>query len=407
MNRAAGRSRWIAMAVAASVLSVLLVIVALGVFDDPPRREARAAGPMPFELVAASADEAFPRPPPAWQFEFPADHGAHAEYRTEWWYLSGTLTEAGSEDAGRLGVQWLLVRVGLRADGRQTEPTVQNESAWSTSQVYAALFSISEPFGKGLRTGSRMSRGALGLAGAAGGPVRVWVEDWRLTGVGDAGAPEIFEMRTDTEGLELELELEAAKQTLTARDAAAPGERPATPGSGPAAPFQFYTLPRMTARGTLTADGRRIDVAGRLSMEHAWGELPLPGGPVGNDRFWLHLDDGRDVILLRTHRTRAGGDDVRAAVTGLLAAPDGAVVPLADGDVTLEPTGRWTSPDTGTRYPIRWRLQIPGSSVDVELEPHVEDQEGEEWLPFWAGPVRVGGGAAGTGFVQLSGYSGR
>src|SRR5690606_33606807 len=117
-------------------------------------------------------------------------------------------------------------------------------------------------------------------------------------------------------------------------------------------------------------------------------------------------DDGRELILLRTHRTRAGVEGT-ASTTGLLVDSNGSAVPLAGDDVRLEPIDHWTSSRTGTRYPIRWRLQVPDRDVDVTLRSPLTDQEGEAWLPFWAGPIEVDGSAAGTGFVQLHGYGER
>src|SRR5690606_27525999 len=410
------RPRWIAAAVIAAVAAALAIAALLRGTLDPAREPqgADALGVSPFELLAASADEDFPQPPPRWTFEFPADHAAHDAYRTEWWYLSGTL---GSEtaDMPQLRVQWLLTRVGLRAEteanttaGNDSAPVgaepstfaaappAATTSAWRTSQIYAGLFSISAPTGSGLRADGKLGRGAVGLAGATAPPVRVWIEDWRLAeldaqATGDAPA---FALHLDAEGLELDLELRDVKPPITAGGVAGLS-------GAQAAPFQFYTQPRVAARGTLIADGRRIDVDGLFSLEHAWGELPLPGGPVGNDRFSLHLDDGSELILLRTHRRRAGGERT-ASTTGLLIDPEGAALPLADDDVTLEPIEHWTSPRSGTRYPIRWRLRVPGRNIEMTLTPPEPDYEGETWLPFWAGAVRIDGTAGGSGFVQLN-----
>lgn len=399
MNVSANRRRrWIAAAVTAAVAAaVAIAMLSRAPFGAERRAEgAETLGVSPFDLLAASVDEDFPQPPSAHAFEFPADHAAHDDYRTEWWSLSGTLS--GGSDAGLppLGVQWLLMRIGLRAPSAAEVEPAGDTSAWSTSQIYASLFSISSPTGGGLEASGKLSRGAAGLAGASAPPVRVWLESWRLAELERIADEPGLALRLDAEGLELDLELRRAKPTITARDVGGAG--------APAAPFQFYTQPRLEARGTLVADGRRIDVDGRFSFEHAWGELPLPGGPVGTDRFTLHLDDGSELILLRTHRRRAGGERT-ASATGLLIGPDGSASPLGDDDVRLEPVGHWTSPRTGTRYPIRWSLEVPDRDMDLTLRPPMPDQEGEAWLRFWAGPVRVEGTTAGTGFVQLNGYT--
>src|SRR5690606_35495704 len=382
MNVSANRRRrWAAAAVTAAVVAAAAIAMLSRAALEAERgaEDADALGVSPFDLLAASVDEDFPRPPSPHVFEFPADHAAHDDYRTEWWSLSGTLN--GPAGQPRLGVQWLLMRIGLRAPSRGEAEPAEDRSAWSTSQIYAGLFSISSPAGAGLEASGRLSRGAAGLAGASAPPVRIWLESWRLTELERAADAPALALRLDAEGIELGLELRNAKPPVTAGDVGSPGAP---------APFQFYTQPRVEAQGTLVADGRRIEVAGRFSFEHAWGELPLPGGPVGTDRFTLHLDDGRELILLRTHRTRAGGERT-ASTTGLLVGPDGSASPLGDDDVLLEPVGHWTSPRTGIRYPIRWSLEVPDRDLALALTPPVADQEGEAWLRFWAGPVRVDG----------------
>ncbi|MFN3613275.1 MAG: lipocalin-like domain-containing protein, partial [Rubrimonas sp.] len=41
---------------------------------------------------------------------FPQDHGAHPDYRIEWWYVTAILTTSDGRDCG---VQWTLFRNAL------------------------------------------------------------------------------------------------------------------------------------------------------------------------------------------------------------------------------------------------------------------------------------------------------
>ena len=43
-------------------------------------------------------------------FTFPADHGPHPGYKTEWWYVTGTLT---GPDAQSYGYELTIFRLGL------------------------------------------------------------------------------------------------------------------------------------------------------------------------------------------------------------------------------------------------------------------------------------------------------
>ena len=352
--------------------------------DEAPTSEELS----PFHFLAASADVDFARPPTPWAFQYPADHGRHDEYRTEWWYVAGTV---GGESRAPLGVQLLLMRMGLRAQ------PAEHPSAWAMSEIYAGIISVSDPDDEGLRTGKRLSRGAAGLAGTNVEPIEIWVEDWRLGEIDVDEDAVNLTMHVATSEFELDLELLNEQPLIDTSDIYGRNAEPSSP-------FQFYIQPRLSASGMLRSDGRATTLSGTFSMEHAWGELPLPGGPIASDRFTLHLDDQRELFCVRMHRADGTGS---ATTTGLLVSRTDPPVVLSSGDIGLDPLEYWTSPRTGARYPIRWMLRVPEHDVEMELIPYWEDQEGLEWMPFWAGPVRLqraAGTKVGDGFMQLYGY---
>lgn len=356
--------------------------------ESDSERAARVGDALPAAILSLSADAQFARVESPGRFTFPADHGGHPAYRTEWWHLMGTLdTDAGPP----LGVQWLLLRIAI-----SPEPP-DHASRWATSNVYMSLLSVSDRGGRRLATDERVARAALGLAGAGGEPLRLWIEDWRLEQTGFDGEALEFSWRAATADLELELTLTNARPLVDGRRLA-----------GPEAPFRFYVQPQLTASGTLRAPQLETAVTGTFSLEHAWGELPLPGGPVARDRFTLYLDDGSVLFAVRTHRSDRSGTP---EASGLLLGRRGDAELLANDDIEFDPAGYWTSPRTGAQYPTRWLLRMPGQGMELALSPYRQNQEGSGWLPFWAGPVQVeGAGSAGTsghGMVLLSGYQER
>lgn len=381
-------SKW-AAALTAIVATVLLV----SVWQSHRQNETPRSDPefSPLHLLSVSADDGFTRPPHPWEFTFPADHARHSEYRTEWWHVMGTVADG---NRSRLGVQFLLVRIGLTAQPEE------RQSRWAASEIYAGLFSASDPFRGRLRTGQRLSRGALELAGTATGPLRIWVEDWRLEAIESDSEGFDLRMQVATDDLELELELHGTRPLIDTNDIS---DR----STAQTAPFQFYLQPHLRANGTLRIGGREIEVAGSFSMEHAWGELPLPGGPVAQDRFTLHLDDERVLVGVQTHRADGSGTP---DTTGLLIGRDGQPQVLPNDEIALTPTGYWRSPRTDVLYPISWLLRIPSRNIELELTSDWEDQEGDEWVTFWAGPVgtlELSTRKRGSGFVQLNGYGPR
>ena len=64
-------------------------------------------------LLAGGArpGEAFEMPRPGRVWSFPRDHGAHPEFKTEWWYYVGHVKAASGES---FGYQLTFFRVALR-----------------------------------------------------------------------------------------------------------------------------------------------------------------------------------------------------------------------------------------------------------------------------------------------------
>lgn len=353
--------------------------------NDAAREASRPGSSItPSEFLESLDGGGFPPVESPWRFRFPADHGPHGRYRTEWWHLAGVLAD---EHGSRVGVQLSVARIGFTTKPRN------RASRWAATDVYAGQFSLSGASLDGLHTYQRISRGALGLAGARTRPVRVWVENWRVEQITDTS----LAVHAAADGMELDLELRSTRPPVD--PSKIPGQE-----TGRSPPFVFYLQPRLAAAGALSVSGRRTRVSGPVSMEHAWGELPFPGGPVARDRFTLYIGDARELFCIRTHRVDGSGTP---ATTCLLTDRTGDPLRLSGDEVQLEPLDHRESGPSGVRYPIRWMLRIPGEGMELEVVPYSEDQAGTGWTPLWAGPVRLvlaSDRPAGYGFVQLNGY---
>lgn len=392
--RRSGRTHMTRAIAAAAVLALLAAAstVVLWDHDAPPRDPAaRQSGPSPSELVATlGEDDGFAKVRHERDLRFPADHGPHPAHRTEWWYVSGVL-DSGPGDP--TGFQVALTRIGLTA---RPEP---RPSRWASSSVFFGFLTLSTPDRPTPLSRLRIARGALGLAGTQSQPTRVWIETWRLDRGGPDNGTRAWRLQAGADDLELALDLRPGKPIVGAGELA-------VPGSDGRPPFRFYLQPRIDATGTLRIGDQRTPVTGTASLEHAWGELPLPGGPVARDRFSLYLDDGRELFCVRTHRVDGSG----AATAGcLLVGREGRKVVLSGDDIELSPADEWVSARSGARYPVRWTLRIPSREIELTMTPYSEDEEVVVWAPVWAGPVQLRATSrerrlCGQGFMQLSGY---
>ena len=329
-----------------------------------------------------------PRP-----FVFPADHGSHPDYRTEWWYFTGNLTAA----TGRhFGFELTFFRYALAPPAK----SLDNASAWRAQEIWMAHFALTDSVGRQFVARERLTRGALGLAGASPDPLRVWVKDWSAAGsaTGDTLSVRLA-ARDDVVALDLQLVSTVPHVVHGDRGLDAKG---ATAGNA----SYYYSIPRLAADGSVTIEGETFTVTGLAWLDREWSTSALEPGVVGWDWFALHLSDGGSLMF---YRLRTATGEATAFSGGTLVGSDGRRTRLAASDVVLTPRDHWTSPATGVRYPVAWRLAAPKVGITLEISPYLVDQELDLSVRYWEGAVRAEGvGPAGPltaqGYLELAGY---
>jgi len=383
-------SRMVWLALLVLIAGIATILWWFGSRPSADRPAAPIDGP-PLRSLGELYQEGFARVRDRWEFRFPEDHGPHPDYRTEWWYLTGVLTRRAPPP---LGFQLVLARLAL------TPQPPQRASAWAASEVYLGLLTLSNPQAGRPFASLQTSRAALGLAGAKTDPIKVWLGGWRLQHRSgeDSDSPG-WRLNATTDTYEVDLLLRSTKVPALTSDLR--GRAGAL-----APPFHLYVQPRLEVQGTLRIADDAWPIDGHLSLEHAWGELPLPGGPVARDRFVLYLDDGRELFCIRTHRVDGSGKPDNSC---LLIGPSGSGQALSGAALKLDPVEYWSNPGSRVRYPLSWALRAPEHNLDLRLTPVSQSEEVNLWAPTWAGPLRLRGTSdkgpvAGAGFMQLTGY---
>jgi predicted secreted hydrolase len=325
-------------------------------------------------------------------FHFPADHGPHPEFQTEWWYFTGNLATSRGR---RFGYQLTFFRMALSPDAPA------RSSRWGADQAYMAHLALTDVDRGRFIFAERFSRAALGLAGAAGDPFAVWLEDWsaRQTPAAPASPWSLKLVAADGGGT-LDLDLAALKPIVLNGT-----QGLSRKGSAPGNASYYYSIPRLATRGTLTLGGERFQVSGLSWLDREWSTSALAGDQAGWDWFALQLSDGRDLMFYRLRKKDGSVDPFSG---GTLSAADGSSRRLSAAEVRLSVAGWWTSPASGTRYPARWRLKVPGAGIDVEVTPRLAGQELLGSFRYWEGAVSVQGvgnsALAGSGYLEMTGY---
>ena len=341
-------------------------------------------------LVCVQQDAAWRRVEPRLVLEFPRDHGAHLDTRTEWWYVTGELeTESGQ----RFGFQFTVFRRGLDA-----RPVVPGESPLRARHVFAGHLALTEIGAQRTRFAQRLARSSP-IAHAATERLELVLEDWEFAG-DERGLA--LKAADPGQGFGFELAL-VPEKALVRHGQDGYSKKGEEPGNASA----YVSWTRLATSGTLTLDGTKLAVRGSAWFDHEFGSGVLEAGAVGWDWFGLRLDDGRELMAFVLRDAQGG---VRAASAGTLVERDGTARALAAGDFTLTNESHWTSPHSGGKYPAACVLRVPAHGLELRLGPLVDDCElrdgGVTGVVYWEGPIEVQGSVEGRGYAERTGYAG-
>ena len=333
-----------------------------------------------------------------YRYAFPRDHGAHEEFRTEWWYYTGQVT---TKDGRPFGYELTFFRRGMPREQTKTLP-----SKWAVSHLYLAHFAISDLSKTRFHSTDTMSRAGLGKAGAASDRLHVWIDQWSVES--PLASPGTQTLKAAEGDLALQLTVSSEKPPVVHGTNGISRKGPLT---GQAS--HYYSFTRLATTGTLTVGNESFEVSGTSWMDHEFGSADLDKDLVGWDWFCLQLDDQRELMLYRLRKADGSADP---ASSGTLIDRDGRSHHLLLEDFTLEPTSYWTSPTSKARYPQRWRLTIPSQQLSLEIVPLMAEQElspkRSTQITYWEGAVETTGTAQGKpihgqGYMELTGYAER
>ncbi len=344
-------------------------------------------------LLLAQVSAPWREAAPGYTFAFPRDHVSHPEYKIEWWYYTGNLATA---DGHRYGYQLTFFRIGIDAKPK-------NPSRWAVRDLFMTHLAVTDVDGGAFHYTERMNRAGAGWAGASADEYRVWNDDWEAR-LDPATGRHL--LSASENGLGVALELEPLKQPVLHGT-----HGYSQKGSDAGNASNYYSLTRVKTRGTVTVDGREAAVEGLSWMDHEFGTSFLEPEQRGWDWFSIQLDDGPDLMLFQLRRVD-GSRDVHSS--GTFVDAGGATTPIAPGAFDLASGARWTSPATGARYPVEWRVTVPGRALDLTVRAAVDDQElrteRSTGVSYWEGSVTVEGTrdgrpVRGRGYLEMTGYA--
>jgi predicted secreted hydrolase len=317
-------------------------------------------------------------------FQFPADHGAHPEFRTEWWYITGWLD---TENGQSLGFQVTFFRTRPSVDQR-------NPSAFAAKEILFAHAALSDPSLGRLLHDERAARAGFGLAQASSADTDVVLDAWTLK----RDAQGRFHTKVDSKEFALDLAFAPTQAVMLQGENGYSRKGPvATEAS------YYYSMPHLAVSGSVERAGASVPVKGTAWLDREWSSTYLDENAVGWDWVGLNLDDGAALMAFQIRDAKGGA----FWAGGSLRRANGELTRFNPADVRFTSGRRWRSPRTGTEYPVERTLilRLPTGERQWVLKPLFDDQELDGRAGggpvYWEGAVKAEGA---RGYLELTGY---
>jgi len=336
---------------------------------------------------------------PGTRLTFPRDHGAHPEFRIEWWYLTGWLDTPAAQPERAVGVQITFFRL---ATGWQRD----HASRFAARQLLFAHAALAIPGRGRLITAERVARAGLGLAEASDTDTNLSIGDWRLS----RDSADRYQARIVDPALTIDLTLQAHRPPLLQGELGFSRKGPST-----AQASYYYSRPWLEATGRISvpaaARALPMPTAGELKgpvwFDHEWSSELLDPEAQGWDWVGLHLNDGSALMAFRIRRRT--GEDLWRTANWVNTAQEPLLSATQAESIRFETLRSWRSPRTSASWPVAQRLHISGRTL--ELQPLFDDQElqtqGSTGVTYWEGAVTVheANRMIGRGYLELTGYA--
>lgn len=343
--------------------------------------------------VLAQHADSYAQAQPGQSMLFPRDHGAHPDYRIEWWYLTANLNDP---DGNSYGIQWTLFRLAVQApDGREAGDMGLD------GQVFMAHFAVSTAddhmsFQRYARSGQEPD---ISRAGVTAEPFSAYLDDWVLQSTSGDWLP--LEVKANQDETSMHLQLQSSKPLILQGENGFSQKHPQGGGSF------YYSQPFLKATGNLLVNGQSVAVSGEAWLDREWSSQFLQGKQVGWDWFSIHLENGEKLMLFQL-REGPGENQARNFLHGALISPNGSSTPLDPAKIQMDVVQEVDV--AGRDLPLNWRMELPQIQRSFDIRPLHPDQWLEVDFPYWEGVIIVTGKGPqnnGRGYMELTGYPAR
>lgn len=360
-------------------------------FGHPSRRRLLGAS-LAIGLCASSVVRSGPREP----LSFPKDHGAHPDFRTEWWYLTGYLHAGDAQPAFGFQVTFFRSRVAATQD---------MQSPWAAKHLVFAHAAVTDIRGQKLWHDQRIARSSgvnaqalsIDMATFSTDTTSVRLKNWSLQ-----RSNERIQAQVEAQDFSMKLRCTVAQPLLLQGDQGLSRKGPQAAQSS-----FYYSQPQLNVEGEVELQKVRhaVTAPSKAWLDHEWSNELLHPQAVGWDWIGINLFDGAALTAFRL-RTKEGtalwdGGSFRIGTQRFV---------FSRGEVEFKPVRTWRSPMSRATYPVEWIVRTPADfyTVRAVIDNQELDSRASTGAIYWEGLSDVwdsNGKHVGRGYLEMTGYA--
>ena len=334
--------------------------------------------------LAAEKTDFYPQAKPR-RLVFPADYGAHPDYRTEWWYLTGWLGQGSSA----IGFQLTFFR-------SRTQHAIENPSRLAPQQLlfaHAALAVAKQDIFLHANRAGRLSGTTLR---AENTDTNLQFEDWHLRRMQRAET-DVYEGRFAGEGFAVSFEASTQQPVILRGEAGLSKKGPQAKQAS-----YYYSRAPLHVNASVVLGKQTQILEGKAWLDHEWSSQLLMPGAVGWDWVGINLLDGGTLMAFQIRDKKS-----ESLYTHVDARDRGGMPVSGWGGLKWQPRGSWRSKSL-IDYPIHMDLVVKGQTfrlVPLILSQEVDARSSTGGF-YWEGAVRLmkEEHLLGHGYLELTGY---
>lgn len=301
-------------------------------------------------------------------WSFPQDHGAHLDYRYEWWYFTGHLETV---EKRKFGFELTFFRLGNN--------TSRISTGWAINNIYITHFALTNPKDNTFYYTEKNNRDSLHFAGAKENDLDVWNGNWFAKR--NDNKISIF---ADSGKYSLNLDLMPSKPLLLQGDNGYSQKL-----DNPRDASYYYSFPILNGSGRIKYDGEIYTIKSISAwMDHEFFTSTYTQ-KIGWNWFAIQLSNNEQIMIytLQNKYMVAGAHN-----SGVIYKANGEIIKLKSSDFHVQNLSTWLSPVTNVEYPSGWQLSIPQHGYEFTILPVVKNQEFISSITnYWEGKNDVTG----------------